>query len=496
MAKRKGKNSGGRQGRGSEEKKGFWSHFFEPVPPDDELDPASANRQYGEPPGVPLTHLFTDDELDYSDEKDAANLAHLTWSDGERVVPDSVRLRLHADGDARSAGAKKKKGKAASGSPIRLFDDEAAAATGRTGRKDTTRTRIFRTGASTTARININETEETIRMEEAQRKARAREAARKHEEFLERQDRRAKRAALLKQIFGNLAFVLVLLAGILVALYYGFLLSDIVVMDSQDEIAADYADYIVQRSGLKLGTHMLFCDLDGAELGIEEDPYLQVDSITYIFPSRIRIIVTERKEVAGIVGLDYNVIIDKNGYVLSMSGGTDLSGLVQVTGVSMAGFQLGQRLGQGNDFATATLVQLIAVLEQYSLVGSIQSIDLTTPLAITMVATNGLKVHVGQATDLDAKMYTLSRLLPSFTANSVSVGTLYLSAKGGTVYSPSSDYARPVVTIPDDGAEPDSDFVDNNNDGLDDNTNEPYVSPPPTSAPVTTPSPGGDDFSG
>ena len=180
MAKRKGKNSGGRQGRGSEEKKGFWSHFFEPVPPDDEFDPASANRQYGEPPGAPLTHLFTDDELDYSDEKDAANLAHLTWSDGERVVPDSVRLRLHADDDARGAGAKKKKGKAASGSPIRLFDDEAAAATGRTSRKDTTRTRIFRTGASTTARININETEETIRMEEAQRKARAREAARKH----------------------------------------------------------------------------------------------------------------------------------------------------------------------------------------------------------------------------------------------------------------------------------------------------------------------------
>jgi hypothetical protein len=74
----------------------------------------------------------------------------------------------------------------------------------------------------------------------------------------------------------------------------------------------------------------------------------------------------------------------------------------------MTGYELGQRLGEGNDFSTATLVQLIAVLEQYSLTSSIKSIDLTTPLAITMTASNGLKIHVGQATDLESKMDVLS----------------------------------------------------------------------------------------
>ncbi len=473
-----------------EQKRGFWSHFFEPVPSEEDVDPASANRQYGEPPEQPLTHLFSDDELEFSDEEDAQNIAGLTWDDGEKVISDTARIRYRKKAEPRT-----KEGKQSNGDSIQLFDDDTGYDTEQP-REQTTRTRIFRTGSSTTARIHINETEESIRMAEAKKKARAREAARKHEEYVERQLRKKQNLDMFKKLFGNLAFVLVILVAVGVALYYGFLLSDIVVMGN-DEYSADY---IVELSGLKLGTHMLFCDLDQAEENIEEDPYLQTDSITYIFPSRVRIIVSERKEVAGIVGLDSNVIIDKNGYVLSMSGGTDLSGLIQVTGVSMTGYQLGERLGQGNDFSTATLVQLISVLEEYSLTDSVHSIDLTTPLAITMKASNGLEIHVGQATDLESKMDVLARLLPEFLAKNVTTGTLYLSAKGGTVYSPTPVEQRvPVTTDTEDTGDGTGDaptYIDLDGDGTDDETGETYTPVTPTPSPEPTPSGGSDDFSG
>ena len=312
--KNKNKNNESEQGK----KKSFWSNFFEPVPSDEDFDPASANRQYGEPPEPPLTHLFSDDDVEFSDEEDAQYLASLTWEDGEKVISDTERIRY----TGQAPDGEKQKPKKKREEPIRLFDqldddfyeDEEEPAQKRT---HTTRTRIFRTGASTTARIHINETEETIRMAEAQKKARAREAARKHEEYVERQLRKKQRNAMLAKLFGNLAFVIVILLAVGVALYYGFLLSDIVVMGNEKYDA----DYIVERSGMKLGTHMLFVDLDEAQEKISEDPYLQVDSVTYIFPSRVRIVITERKAVAGIVGLDSNVIIDKNGYVLSMAGG-------------------------------------------------------------------------------------------------------------------------------------------------------------------------------
>ncbi len=493
MARERNKqsNTGDKQAK----KKSFWSNFFEPVPSDDEFDPASANRQYGEPPEPPLTHLFSDEDVEFSDEDDAADLAKLTWEDGEKVVTDTERIRYGASpGKPTKPQANKK-----TEEHIRLFDnvdDDFYEDEEEPPRTQTTRTRIFRTGASTTARIHINETEETIRMAEAEKKARAREAARKHEEYVERQLRKRQRGVITKKLLGNFVFVILILVAVGVALYYGFLLSDIVVMGNENYDS----NYIIERSGLKLGTHMLFVDLDKAEENIAQDPYLQVDSVTYIFPSRVRIVVTERKAVAGIVGLDSNVIIDKNGYVLSMAGGTDISDLIQVTGVTVSGFQLGQRLGQGNDFSTATLVQLISVLEQYDLSASIKTIDLTTPLAITMTAQNGLKIHVGQATDLDTKMDVLARLLPQFISKGITNGTLYLSAKGGTVYSTTSYTDRtPVETTDDPNANNTLLQTDENGDGFDDNTGEPYVppvstSPSPTAAP--TPSGGSDDFSG
>ncbi len=516
MAKNKDKQP--KNERDREKKKGFWSNFFEPVPSEEEVDPALANRQYGEPPEPPLRHLFDDEELDFSEEEDAESIAKLTWDDGEQVVTDSIRMRYTPE--EREAARRERTGRNERTGSIRLFDsveddfEDVEEEDKPRARTQTTRTRIFRTGSSTTARIHINETEETIRMHEAEKKARAREAARKHEEYVERQLRKKKNTALFVKIFGNLMIVLVMLIAVGVALYYGFLLSDIVVMGND----AFTSEYIVDLSGLKLGTHMLFVDLDEAKANISENPYLQVESVTYIFPSRVRIIVSERKEVAGIVGLDSTVIIDKNGYVLSMTAGTDISDLIQVTGVSMTGYELGQRLGEGNDFSTATLVQIIAVLEQYSLTSSIKSIDLTTPLAITMTATNGLKIHVGQATGLESKMDVLSRILPQFFAKDVYTGTLYLSAKGGTVYSTTDYKDRTPVEVPDDAA-PALPPVDENGDGMDDNTGLPYVAPqvdengdgmddatgqPMASitpaAPVTTPVPaapgGGDEFQG
>ena len=512
MAKDRGRQSN--EDSGGTKKKSFWSNFFEPVPSDDDFDPASANRQYGEPPEPPLKHLFSDDDVEFSDEEDAEYLAKLTWEDGEKVVSDTERLRYRADTVEQQKPRSKRKGS----DSIRLFDqpeDDFYEDGDESERGRTTRTRIFRTGASTTARIHINETEETIRMAEAQKKARAREAARKHEEYLERHIRKTKRAELTKKLFGNLVFVFAILAAVGIALYYGFLLSDIVVMGNENYSA----DYIVERSGLKLGTHMLFVDLDEAEQNIAQDPYLQVDSVTYIFPARVRIVVTERKAVAGIVGLDSNVIIDKNGFVLSMAGGTDISDLIQVTGVTISGYQLGQRLGQGTDFSTATLVQLISVLEQYGLSESIRAIDLTTPLAITMTADNGLKIHVGQATELDEKMDDLAKLLPQFLNKGISVGTLFLSAKGSPVYSKISYLDLTPVTLADETLNTNQLPVDDNGDGIDDITGLPYVPlpvdenkdgtdditgkpyvPPTTSTTPALPSPtpvgGGDDFQG
>ena len=327
--------------------------------------------------------------------------------------------------------------------PIRLFDDgeedeEPAPGPRRTHRhtvrtKDGTRMQVVFHETETYRSVEAARERQRAVSEKARRAREAQKAKRK-----KKRRRTAKRMAMNAAIAG-IAGIIVLALG-----FFLFRLSDILVTGNEQYSS----DYVIELSGLKLGRHMLFCDLDAAKTGIEQDPYLQVDSVDYLFPSRVRIKVTERKEVAALVGLDYNVIIDHSGYVLSMSGGTDVSGLVQVSGVSMSGFQVGQRLGQSDDFSTATLLSIINALEDYMLLDDIASIDMTTPLAITLTARNGIKIFVGQSTDLADKMATLYQLLPRFTQNGITSGTLYLSAKGGAVYSPqgSAEAAQASVT--------------------------------------------------
>ncbi|MDO4573500.1 MAG: FtsQ-type POTRA domain-containing protein, partial [Clostridia bacterium] len=215
------------------------------------------------------------------------------WNDGEPVVRDPYASDGPLPADEGQAPDE----------PIRLFDRQDS---GSFTRQESHRTHIFKTGQTTTTRVNMNQTEE------AARQAREREARRRHEEHVERQNRKKIRRAAMRKLFGNIAFVILIFVGILVALYYTFLLSDIVVTGNEQYSS----EYIIDLSGLQLGRHLLLCDLEQAAEDIAEDPYLQVEGVTYIFPSRVRIAISERKEVAGIIGLDYNVIIDRNGYVL------------------------------------------------------------------------------------------------------------------------------------------------------------------------------------
>ena len=453
---------------------------------------------------------FTDeptDEPEFTDEPiDEPGFTDEPINDPEFTDEPTIRIEPALDdaaaGEAADEPAEAPVEADSSDETIRLFDDVEDAA-------GAAHTRFFRTGSTAATRIQLNDTEETVRIREAERKARLRAIAEKKEAEAERRNRREKRRSAFKKLFSNVAFIVFFLVAVAVAGYYCFLLNDIVILGNET-----YSEeYIEGLSGLKRGTHMLLCKFSAVEEGISEDPYIQVEQVSYIFPNRIRIIVSERREVAGITGLNYNVIIDKNGYVLSMSGGTDISGLLQVTGVRMTGFELGQRLGQGDDFTTASLIAIIDALDRHELTASIRSIDLTTPLAITLRASNGLTVHLGQPTDLDAKMASLAKLLPQFLKQNITTGVLYLSAKGGTVYSPSgadqlalarkeaeaaaAAQAQMLAEI--------NDFVDDDGDGVDDVTGEdiilttPDPELTPTPAPTPTPKlPGGsaDDFSG
>lgn len=421
--------------------------------------------------------LFDDDSNAdaFSEEEDRAALDKLTWEDGEPILEDPDELTnppqtVRAQAEEPEAEELPEE--------IRLFDEDKPAA----GHGAAGRTRIFRTGQAA-VRIQMNETETSRRVEQAQKKMRANEAERRHQAVLEKQERQGKRKKFARAAFSNTIFAVLIILFVLAGLYLGFRLSDIVVQGN--ELYSE--DYIVELSGLRLGEHMFFIDLNKVEENISVDPYMQVESVDYIFPTRIRIRVSEREEIAGIIGLDYNVIIDRSGYVLSMTS-ADIGDLLRVSGVPISGFQLGAPIGEADDFTTATLISVIDKLDEYGIIGSITSLDLTTPLSIRMYVSNGLRINLGQPTNLDRKMQTLQALLPQLITSGITTGTLYLYDKGDATYSPEG-VDEETGTLKNDGS----------NTQTPDGTDDPNATPVPgasaTPAPTATPEEG-DPFSG
>ncbi|MDO4492700.1 MAG: FtsQ-type POTRA domain-containing protein, partial [Clostridia bacterium] len=305
---------------------------------------------------------------------------------------------------------------------IRLFGTDADAETAQR----------FRKGSSSNVRVQLNETEMSRAVEAAHRKTKENRDRKQAEKERVRSKRRETIEAFIRRSAANFVFGLAIFIALLAAGYFMFLITDIRITGT----TRTYTDDEIRGlTGISKRQHILLVDLEEVREHITANPYMQVNKIEYVFPARIRIDLTERTEAAAIVGLDYNVIIDENGYVLSMTSAGS-GGLVQITGVSMSGFKLGQRIGESSDFTTASLISIIAKLKEYNLTDKIRSVDMTTPLAIVMYTRNGFKIHVGQPTDLDSKFTTLSQALPRAEAAHCYTGTLYLSAKGGAVYSP------------------------------------------------------------
>ena len=182
-----------------------------------------------------------------------------------------------------------------------------------------------------------------------------------------------------------------------------------------------------------------------------------------------------------------------------MSGGTDISDLLQITGISMTGFQLGQRVGDSSDFATSTMITLIEKIREYDLTYTISTLDMTTPLAIAMYTPSGFKIFIGQPTDLDAKFTSLKSLLPRLQSSGIQTGTLYLSAKNGIVYSPPNATATNTISGSfNSEGNPDSEQTSGENAPLTEPVQPtPYQTPvPATPTPVPIQPGGGDEFQG
>ncbi len=112
--------------------------------------------------------------------------------------------------------------------------------------------------------------------------------------------------------------------------------------------------------------------------------------------------------------------------------------LMRVIGMSQVGFHVNEPLGTGSDLQVKTLITLIEQLKFYGLIEEVSEADLSNPLRVSLLTTDGITVVVGQPDNIKEKLAWMRDVLPSLRSGENTTGVLDVSAKGGAIYSPAT----------------------------------------------------------
>jgi len=168
---------------------------------------------------------------------------------------------------------------------------------------------------------------------------------------------------------------------------------------------------VLERSGLRRGEAMVDVDGDAVTRRLERLPWVEKAVVERVWPSSVRIKVTERRPVAQVAaGGGRWAVVDGQGRVVDVRSTPD-RGLVRLVG-PVAG-----RPGSALPAATRPMLVMAVALSPRSDI-EVESIELTDD-ELGFVLAGGSPVLFGPARELDAKLYALEAMLAREVAHCV-----------------------------------------------------------------------------
>lgn len=248
-------------------------------------------------------------------------------------------------------------------------------------------------------------------------------------------EERNRRAYTLVGIF----FLVALLIGIGATLYFLLIIDRIDVTGNETLEKGE----VLTIAGINIGEHMWLADVEGARAALEADAAIRSAQVKRMYPDALSITIEERVPVAYMEGSGTGAVIDIEGYVMDITPAAPPE-LIVIYGFSSAGFQMGQRLGQYSEFNSATLLEILTALSGQGILESIDSVDMSQPLRISMSTADGYTINVGQPDNMGDKLENLGLVLSKVRSMGYVGGSIDVGVLGDPVYSP------PVSAAPED----------------------------------------------
>ena len=198
---------------------------------------------------------------------------------------------------------------------------------------------------------------------------------------------------------------------------------------------------ILSVANVEMGANMILTPGEQIAQRIYEAlPYVDEVDVQKQFPTTINLKITETQAAMVLQGTASAWLLDAKGKLLEpVSDGTDVSGLIQVTGVELLEPQQGPA---GPDhpgkpepgwMAWSGLTQ---ALDRAGILASVTSIDVSSSTEIVMVYENRITARMLNNVDFDRKMQVLESIVA--TLGETDRGSINMRANDRAIWSPES----------------------------------------------------------
>lgn len=165
---------------------------------------------------------------------------------------------------------------------------------------------------------------------------------------------------------------------------------------------------IVSASGLAVGDNLLHIDTEKAEQNIVESlAYIDMAEVTKLYPTRIKITVTEAEKWFCVEQDGITVAVSRGGKIVEQAA---VDGLVVVKGYEAETMQAGAYLTSLTEGKNDIPEEILNAAEKAGLTG-ISEIDITDRFDITAVYDNRIILEIGNINDIETKLTVAATII-------------------------------------------------------------------------------------
>ena len=196
-------------------------------------------------------------------------------------------------------------------------------------------------------------------------------------------------------------------------------------------------DQIIDAAGLRGGVTYFTLNEKKIADSINSNRYLVFEGMEKHFPDSVTLYIRERQPRANVQVMGITYVMDEEGMVLEQLGNVQPNnGLITVTGFQTREIRVGQIIVPSMGDQMTAFEELIreVILQDYT--DQVSELNLSNPDSLYLITSDGYTAHLGDLTDMRAKIGTVRAVVQKLREMGRRGGMLEASVPGVATFMP------------------------------------------------------------